>query len=75
VRAKNDWTQAEMARGESKSGLKRPRKIIPRPRKNQTKAEQGPQNQSEVREGSHQAEEKLDVAEVHYMCSGEFFPL
>uniref|UniRef100_A0A2N9G4T9 Clp ATPase C-terminal domain-containing protein n=1 Tax=Fagus sylvatica TaxID=28930 RepID=A0A2N9G4T9_FAGSY len=94
-----------MARGESKSGLKRPRKIIPRPRKNQTKAEQGPQNQSEVREGSHQAEEKLDVAEprwirsrpnrshgtnaksekahieaeemldvaeVHYMCFGEF---
>uniref|UniRef100_A0A2N9GQ09 Uncharacterized protein n=1 Tax=Fagus sylvatica TaxID=28930 RepID=A0A2N9GQ09_FAGSY len=36
VRAKNNWTQAEMAGGESKSGSKEPRKITPRPRSNLT---------------------------------------
>jgi hypothetical protein len=41
----------------------------------QTKAEQGPWNQSRVRAGSHQCRGDLDAAEVHYMCFGEFlFP-
>jgi hypothetical protein len=36
VRVENNWTQAEMPGGESKSSSKEPRKIIPKPRRNLT---------------------------------------